>query len=98
LDFLLGLRVGQEVGVSFHVVAALGEVVDECVVVEGGVLWDNAQVLAQRLLRALSDVLPVDEYLALVELVEALQQAHDGGLARTSCAHECAGLAFFHAE
>ena len=60
---------------------AIGDVVFDRVVEQHGVLRDDADGGAQGLLLHVADVLAVDQDAAAGHVVEAEQQARDGGLA-----------------
>ena len=74
--------------------AAVADVVADGVVEQHGVLRHHADGRAQRVLRDVADILAVDRNAPAADLVEAEQQARDGGFAgagRTNHRHFAAG-------
>ena len=72
---------------------AVTDVVADGVREQKGVLQHDADALPEAVLGHAADVLPVDGHGAGLHVVEALQQADDGGLAGTGRAHQRHGLA-----
>ncbi|MCY1518954.1 hypothetical protein D9M68_536900 [compost metagenome] len=73
--------------------APVADVVADGVVEQHGVLRHDADRRPQAGLRHVADVLAVDQNRAAVGVVEAEQQARDGGFARARRAHDGNGLA-----
>lgn len=67
---------------------AVAQVVHQCVVEQHRVLWHDADTGPQALLLQFAHVVTVDAHGAGVDVVEAVQQARDCGLACAARAHE----------
>ncbi len=89
--------VGQTGGGKHFFVAGVPAAITDVLHHRGGeqerILQDDAQLLAQRRLLQAADVVAVDGDAAFIHIVEAAEQADDGGFAGTGGAHEGDGLA-----
>ena len=66
---------------------AIGDIVADRIVEQHAVLRNDADGRAERCLRNLGDVLPVDQYAAYLRIIKAEQQPCDSALACTGRAN-----------
>jgi hypothetical protein len=78
--------------------AAIGDVVADGVVEQHGVLRHDADGRAQGRLRHVADVLPVDGHAARLDVVKAIKDSRDGGLAGPCRTHHRDGFSGRHPE
>ena len=75
---------------------AIGDVVENRVVEEEGVLRDDADLVAQRGQLQVANIFAVDPYAAGGDIVHALHQIRERRFAATAGADQCHDLAGFH--
>ena len=86
-------RAASRISVLARVRPAVEDVVADRAVQERGVLRDEADLAAERILRDLRDVLAVDQDAAALDVVEAKQQVDERRLAGARAADEADLLA-----